>query len=176
MKTNQLLILAFIVTFLFSCKNEKKREVENQKSEIELKWQEFLEVVEKKGTAEFYMLSNTTIRCYSCLENTEHERKVLEYLRDNDTTWYDKLYDEKIYIPIDKFIEEDFNLIFDDGFIEILKTGETIFSKREIDSVEAYEVLVTTTKPTLGHEGGQHAFQFRKEKEEFKLFEISTIP
>lgn len=161
----------------FSCKKEEKPD------EIQLKWEEFLNVVEQKNIPEFKKLVNDMIRCYMCLENTEHERNVLKYLRDNDSTWYNKIYDEKIYLPINKFIEEDFDLIFTEDFVELLKNSETIFSKREFDEDglaadnDDYEILVTTSKPNiLGEEGGQHDFSFKKNNGIYVLFEISTIP
>lgn len=165
--------LFLILIVLYSCKKDKGQ------SEIEKTWSGFLEVLEQKDKNGFRNFSGDTIRCYLCLENTEHERKVLEFLRENDSAWYDKIYDEKIFIPINKFIEEDFDLFSDEKFVEILKNGETVFSKRELDEDDpsAYEVLVTTTEPNIfGHEGGQHTFQFRKINEGYKLAEISTVP
>lgn len=167
------LLFIFLMFIVFSsCKKDIKR------SEIENTWSGFIDVVEQKDKNGFRNFSDDTIRCYLCLENTEHELKVLEFLRENDSAWYDKLYDEKIFIPVNKFIEEDFDLFFNEEFVKILKKGKTIFSKREFDEVDpnAYEVLVTTTEPTLTHEGGQHTFQFRKINGDYKLTEISTVP
>ena len=167
------LLFIFLALIVFSsCKKDK------EPSEIKKTWSGFLEVVEQKDKNGFRDFAGDTIRCYLCLENTEHEQKVLEFLRENDSAWYDKIYDERIYIPQNKFIEEDFDLFFDKEFVEILKNGETIFSKREFDddNTNAYEVLVTTTEPTLTHEGGQHTFQFRKINDSYRLTEISTVP
>lgn len=167
------LLFIFLALIVFSsCKKDK------EPSEIKKTWFGFLEVVEQKDKNGFRDFAGDTIRCYLCLENTEHEQKVLEFLRENDSAWYDKIYDERIYIPQNKFIEEDFDLFFDKEFVEILKNGETIFSKREFDddNTNAYEVLVTTTEPTLTHEGGQHTFQFRKINDSYRLTEISTVP
>src|SRR5690606_1773929 len=164
-------LFIFLTLIVFSsCKKE------NKQSEIESTWSGFLVVVEQKDKNGFRNFSGDTIRCYLCLENTEHEQKVLEFLRKNDSAWYDKLYDEKIFIPINKFIEEDFDLIFTDEFVDILKRNETIFSQHEMDTTDVYEVLVTTTETSLTHEGGQHTFQFKKIDETYKLTEISTVP
>ena len=176
MKAKFIFIISLITICISSCKKEEKSD------EIQLRWQGFLDVLKQKNVTEFKEYASDTIRCYMCIENTEHERKVIEYLRDNDSTWYDKIYDEKIYLPINKFIEEDFDLIFTEDFVELLKNSETIFSKREFDeygvatSNGGYEILVTTTKPTLGHEGGQHDFSFKKINGKYILSEISTIP
>lgn len=165
------LLFIFLTLIVFSsCKKDTK------KSEIENTWSGFLDVVEQKDKNGFRNFSDDTIRCYLCLKNTEHEQKVLEFLRENDSAWYDKLYDEKIFIPVNKFIEEDFDLFFNEEFVDILKKGETIYSQREIDTADVYEVLVTTTEPTLTHEGGQHTFQFRKINNNYKLTEISAVP
>lgn len=169
MKIKFLFIFLTLIAFS-SCKKDKKQ------SEIENTWSGFLDVVEQKDKNGFRNFSGDTIRCYLCLENTEHEQKVLEFLRENDSAWYDKLYDEKIFIPVNKFIEEDFDLFFNKEFVDILKKGETIYFQREIDTSDIYEVLVTTTEPTLTHEGGQHTFQFRKINGGYKLVEISTVP
>ena len=170
MKTRIVFTFTIIMLISFSCKKEE------DSSEIQLRWQEFLSVLEQKNLTEFKEYASDTIRCYMCIENTEHEQKVLEYLRDNDSTWYDKLYNEKIYIPINKFLDEDYDLIFNNEFVEVLKNSKTVYAQREIDGLDVYEVLVTTTKPSLGFEGGQHDFQFTKEEGIFKLSEISTIP
>ena len=95
---------------------------------------------------------------------------------ETDTDWYNKLYDDLILIPIDCFIKDDFDLIFDDGFVEILKDSNYNWHKREIEGIEHYELLVTTTETTATHEGGQHHFQFKKVNGKLLLNEIGTIP
>lgn len=42
--------------------------------------------------------------------------------------------------------------------------------------MEYYEILVTTTEPTLNHEGEQHNFQFKKINGKWKFNELELIP
>lgn len=177
MKIKIVTITLLIVAIFYSCSKSKKEDqsslVENT---IEETWKEFLILVQNKDKTAFKEMSNITIRCYLCLENTLAEQKELESKRESDPNWYDKLYDEDIYIPIDRFVKEDFDLIFNSEFVSILKEKKTVFFKNENEGTELYEVLVTTTEPSIDHEGGQHNFQFIKKNGKWKLNEIGTIP
>ena len=62
------------------------------------------------------------------------------------------------------------------SFITTLKEKKTVYHKNNIDDVNYYEVLVTTTNPTYNHEDGQHNFQFKKVNGKWVLNKISTIP
>ncbi len=177
MKIKTVTTILLIVTILYSCSKSKKEDqsllVEKT---IEKTWVEFLTIVQEKDKTAFKEISSDRIRCYLCLENTLAEQKELESKRESDPNWYDQLYDKDIYIPIDRFVKEDFDLIFSSEFVSILKEKKTIFYKREDRKTEVYEVLVTTTEPSAEHEGGQHNFQFIKKKGGWKLSEIGTIP
>ncbi len=177
MKNRMYIIILTIILTFFSC-NRIKKDTKNEfrKSEISQTWNDFLNILESSREKDFKELSSEKIRCYLCLENTNTEQKEMEILRENDSLWYDKIYDDLIYIPIDSFVKKDFDLIFNLEFVKILKENETIFHKRIIDGIEYYEILVTTTKPTIGHEGGQHNFQFKKINGKWKFNEIGTIP
>jgi len=177
MKNRTYIIILTITLTFFSCNRIKKNtKNEFRKSEISETWNDFLNILESNREKDFIELSSEKIRCYLCLENTDFERKEMEILRESDSLWYDKIYDDLIYIPIDSFVKKDFDLIFNPEFVKILKENETIFHKRIIDGIEYYEVLVTTTKPTSSHEGGQHNFQFKKNNGKWKFNEIGTIP
>ncbi|WP_165748515.1 hypothetical protein [Cellulophaga sp. Z1A5H] len=147
-----------------------------QDVEIKKTWNSFLKAVEKKERRTFKGLSKTKIRCYPCLENTTEEQAYIAQLQETDTLWYDTIYEDLIYVPIDRFIAQDFDLFFNPDFVKLLKERETIFYKQDLDGVFYWEILVTTTEPTLFHEGGQHHFRFEKCDDGWKLNEIGTIP
>ncbi|PKV51655.1 hypothetical protein ATE84_3745 [Aquimarina sp. MAR_2010_214] len=175
-KRTHIIFLAIFLTFLSCAKNKKDEKNEFPKNEISKTWNNFLNALDSNRKKDFKELSGKKIRCYLCLENTLAEQKEIEVLKNNDSLWYDKIYDELIYIPIDSFLKKDFDLIFNPEFVNALKEKKTIFHKRIIDGIEYYEVLVTTTEPTLDHEGGQHNFQFKKINGKWKLNGIETIP
>lgn len=161
-----------ILLLFIGCKDIKKSSVNKEFPA----WNIFLEKVSSKNKQQFKEISNSKIRCYLCLENTASERKKLDNFRDTDSLWHKKLYDDLIYIPIDSFLQNDFDLFFTKQFVEVLKKGKTVFSKVKRDGFEYCEVLVTTTEPTASFEGGQHAFQFKKIEGIWKFNGISTIP
>ena len=177
MKNRTYIIILNIILISFSC-NRIKKDAKNglRNNEISQTWNNFLNIIESNNGKHFKELSSKKIRCYLCLENTNTEQKEMEILRENDSLWYHKIYDDLIYIPIDSFVKKDFHLIFNPEFVKILKENETIFHKKIIEGIEYYEILVTTTEPTLGHEGRQHNFQFKKINGEWKFNEIGTIP
>lgn len=96
--------------------------------------------------------------------------------RDNDKDWYAKIYEQDIYIPVAKFLAEDYDIIFTHKFVGLLIESETIYVYHVSEGIGYMEVLVTTTKPTLLHEGGQHTFQFVKLNNRWVLNDIGTIP
>ncbi|MEP0214258.1 MAG: hypothetical protein ABJD66_13630 [Cellulophaga sp.] len=154
---------------------------QQQPKEVSLKemkqvWTTFLSALKTKDTVKFKRLSASKIRCYACLENTPEKEKELTTFRDTEEDWYTALYTTKIYIPVDLFIAEDYNLIFTHNFVGLLVESETIYVNHAIDGVNYIEVLVTTTKPTKFHEGGQHTFRFVKQNNTWLLDDLSTIP
>lgn len=162
----------FVVSIV--CAQQKTENVSLK--EMKQVWATFLSTLKTKDTLQFKQLSASKIRCYSCLENTPEEEKELTTFRDTEEDWYSALYTTKIYIPVDIFIAEDYNLIFTHNFIVLLVKSETIYVNHAIEAVNYIEVLVTTTKPTKFHEGGQHTFRFVKQNKIWVLDELSTIP
>lgn len=169
----------FIITslfFLIISYTSKAQTSEQSEKEIKAVWYTFLDAVSSKDFAIFKKLSNKKIRCYNCPENTEAEREKIYTLRKTDTLWYDKLYNDLIYIPVDHFIENDFEIIFTPSFIKKLKEKKTLYHQNSIDGVDYYEVFVTTLEPKNDHDGGQHNFQFKKVNGKWVFNEIGTIP
>lgn len=177
MKNTTYIVTIIITLISVSCNgNKKDAKIGLVKNEISQTWDNFLNVIESNNRKDFKELSNEKIKCYLCLENTNTEEKEIRILRENDSLWYNKIYDDLIYIAIDSFVKQDFDLIFNPEFVKILKENETKFHKRFIEGIEYYEILVSTTEPILGYEGGQYNFQFKKINGEWKFNEIGTIP
>ncbi|WP_291963624.1 hypothetical protein [Maribacter sp.] len=167
-----LCVLLLVVTFM-SCQQKKKASGDD----VTVMWTSFLSDLEAKDKVAFKHSSEKTIRCYDCLENTPSEVQQMNLLRENDALWYDKIYEDFIYIPIDSFIANDYDILFSQKFIHILRENETIILNEDKNGVAFAHILVTTTLPTAFFEGGQHIFSFRKHEEGvWKLNEISTVP
>lgn len=167
-----LCVLVLVVTFM-SCQQKKKASGDD----VTVMWTSFLSDLEAKDKVAFKHSSEKTIRCYDCLENTPSEVQQMNLLRENDALWYDKIYEDFIYIPIDSFIANDYDILFNQKFIHILKENETVIANENKNGVAFAHILVTTTLPTAFFEGGQHIFSFRKHEDGvWKLNEISTVP
>ncbi len=139
-------------------------------------WKSFLGIIVSNDIDSFKKISAEKIRCFDCVYNTQKEKEEMEEREKNESNWYEKLYREWIYIPINRFCKEDYPIIFTQYLITRLKTGETQFL---INKADSFSVLVTTTKPcevSPNHEGQQHMVIFIKEKNEYKFYEIFTIP
>ncbi|SIQ89574.1 hypothetical protein [Maribacter ulvicola] len=168
---NVFVILLTITSF--SCKQEKQL----PNNEVSKMWSQFLRDLEINDKVAFKKASGETIRCYDCLENTPSEMKKMSLLRENDALYYNKIYDNLIYIPIDSFIANDYDILFNPQFINILQENETIIVREVTEGKTYAHILVTTTLPTAFFEGGQHNFSFIKIKDgQWRLNEISTIP
>ncbi len=172
MRTN-LVLLILVMCFTFhSCTYKKKQTYNHPDKEIVEVWSNFLKTIEQKNKNEFRKLSSNKIDCYVCPDNTPQEYEELNKLRAENDDWHE-IYNSKTHISIDTFLQQDLNIIFNSDFVTILKTKKTIFSKADTN---VYQILVTTTEPTLEHEGGQHNFKFKKENGIYKFCEIGTIP
>ena len=146
---------------------------------LENAWMTFLEAVSKNDIMKIRRISHGSIRCLLCVDNTKEEEKELEQFMTREQGWYNKLYAEKIFIPIDQFCENDFPLLFTNAFIEKLKNGKPTFILEHINGEKIYEVFIPTSQPeelSPGHEGGLHVFQFIGTKNGYKFWGIDTIP
>lgn len=173
MEIKRLLCIPLLVVTFMSCQQKKKASGDD----VTVMWTSFLSDLEAKDKVAFKHSSDKTIRCYDCLENTPSEVQQMNLLRENDSLWYDKIYEDFIYIPIDSFIANDYDILFNQKFIHILRENETVISNEDKNGAVFAHILVTTTLPTAFFEGGQHIFSFKKNKnDEWKLNEIGTIP
>lgn len=156
-----------------SCQQEKRASGDD----VSVIWASFLSDLTTEDKEAFKNTSGETIRCYDCLEKTPSEAQQMNLLRENDSLWYSKIYEDLIYIPIDSFIANDYDILFNPKFVKILQENETIISSEETKGVTYAHILVTTTLPTAFFEGAQHIFSFVKNEDDvWKLNEIGTIP
>jgi len=173
MKISLSLFLLLLTITSVSCRQEKNASGDD----VTVMWTSFLSNLAAEDKEAFKNISGETIRCYDCLENTPSEAQQMNFLRENDSLWYDKIYDDLIYIPIDSFIANDYDILFNPKFINILQENETVISSEETNGIKYTHILVTTTPPTAFFEGGQHMFSFEKTTDgDWKFYEISTIP
>jgi hypothetical protein len=150
-----------------------------EKIELEKAWKIFLKAVSARDITKIKSLSVEKIRCLYCVDNTEAEDREMEKFRATDPDWYRKLYEEKIFIPVDRFCSEDFSIIFTEKFIRKLRDGKPSYLLENMGSIKIYEIMITTAKPGEigpGHEGGVHLFQFVKTGSGYKFWGIDTIP
>ncbi|WP_430429490.1 hypothetical protein [Maribacter litoralis] len=173
MKLIHILVALLLTITSVSCQQEKRASGDD----VSVIWASFLSDLTTEDKEAFKKASAETIRCYDCLENTPSEVQHMNLLRENDSLWYSKIYDDLIYIPIDTFIANDYDILFNPTFINILQENETIISSEETNGVTYAHILVTTTLPTAFFEGAQHFFSFVKNEDDvWKLNEIGTIP
>lgn len=107
----RILVIA-ISCFLFVFSYAQEQQFKNSKSDSEIleAWQQFLSAITTNDKAMLTKLSTSTIKCYDCIENTDKEKKAMNQMRAKDFTWYERIYDDMIYVPILDFIAEDFDL------------------------------------------------------------------
>lgn len=163
-------LLLLIVSL--SCKQDRKL----TSVAVFTMWSHFLNTLETNDKMAFKKASAESIRCYDCLENTPSEAQQINILRETDSLWYDKIYDDLIYIPIDRFIDNDFDILFNPQFAQILRDNDISFFEDNKNDVIKVHILVTTTPPSENFEGGQHSFSFTKMNDKWKFTEIGTIP
>ena len=173
MKLIHILVALLLTITSVSCQQEKKASGDD----VSVMWASFLSDLTTEDKEAFKEASAETIRCFDCLENTPSEVQHMNLLRENDSLWYSKIYDDLIYIPIDSFIANDYDILFNTTFINVLQENETVISSEKTNGVTYAHILVTTTLPTAFFEGAQHIFSFVKNEDDvWKLNEIGTIP
>ena len=159
-------------------------------------WEEFAKAVLSEDFEQIKSLSTNCIKCSHCVENTTEERKAIDTIeKKNPDAWYDKRYNELSYIPIDRFIKEDFNIVFDKQLkSRFLDESKLIFAtgpkteytwperckNKELENKTSkyYEVLVLYRDPLnkSGDGASQWAYAFVETAGVFKFFGYSTIP
>jgi len=161
---------------IFSYAQEPNLRNSQNYADISQTWQQFLTTISTKDKLAFKKLSDTTINCYECLENTTEELNAINHMRMNDSTWYERIYEDMIYVPIADFITDDFDLIFTPSLVKILKSKKPIFNRNDIDKSIISEVLITGIEPNEEFEGMQYVFAFKMINGVLKFTQLNTIP
>jgi hypothetical protein len=147
--------------------------------DIEKTWAQFIEAVSENNVNKLKSVATPEIRCLLCLDNTGQESSELQKFMDTDPNWYNKLYDHKIYIPLDKFFTEDVPLIFTKDLIGKMKAGKVKCVGRSNGKEAFCEVPVAAIEPgraAPADEGVLYLFLFKKTADGYKFSGIDTIP
>ena len=147
--------------------------------DIEKTWARFIEAISDNNLNKLRLLATHKIRCFLCVDNTEQESRDLQKFMETDPDWYNKLYDQKIFIPLDKFFNEDVPIIFNKDLIGKMKAAKVNYVERSIEKESFYEIPVATIEPgefAPLDEGVQHVFLFIKTADGYKFTGIDTIP
>jgi len=151
----------------------------SMQQDIEKTWVRFIEAISDNNLNKLRLVATQKIRCFSCVDNTEQESKELQKFTETDPDWYNKLYDQKIFIPLDKFFNEDVPIIFNKDLMGKVKTGKVNYVERSIGKESFYEIIVATIEPgefAPLDEGVLHVFLFVKTADGYKFTGIDTIP
>ena len=188
MTTRLIILLTLSLTFVKGQNNA------DNDSTLKTTWTKFSKAILNKDLKAFKAMSTECVNCEWCTTNTAKEDTLFEaYKAANEKTWYDKLYTDLCFIPIDKFIGEDYDLIFtDETKSRLLNTSKLyyadnkhnfklydkscIIGKNKVKDLDCKEVLLTTIDSTPKLEGAQFAFAFVKIKGQYKFCGFSTIP
>jgi hypothetical protein len=162
--------------------------------EFEETWMTFANAILASDLNTLKRISANCIRCSDCVTNTPKEDSMYnEFTKKNPDTWYDKFYSELSFIPIDKFIKEDLNLIFDptlksrmldtskigfhnDEINKKLYDAKCIISPIDLKASKLQVAIVLVIDPSSETEGFQKAFAFIQTKQGYKFCGYSTIP
>jgi hypothetical protein len=156
---------------------------------LKLTWDKFAKAVLKKDMKLIKSLSTDCIECLFCVTNTRKEDSLFTiYMDQNEKLWFNKLNSELSFIPIDKFISEDFKIIFtkkiEEGLLDSTKLhfaydnhNASIFSKpciittKKEEKLDFREVRVRTTEPdpSTKYEGSSCGFEFVKLNGQYKF-------
>jgi hypothetical protein len=139
-------------------------------------------------------LSANCINCPLCVTDAPEEDSLFEVFRQkNPDTWYDKLYNEMAFIPVDRFLREDFPGIFntqtkqrllgkpkfiihDDETVKNIYYKNCMITPSEIKNAKLFEVFIKIVDPSSKTEGMDAAFAFIKTNHGYKFCGFSTIP
>jgi len=172
-----------------------KKQSDFQDKEFEDAWKVFAKTVLVKDFKTIKYLSAKCIYCTDCPTNTSKEDSLFAIFRKNNpNSWYDKLYEEFSYIPIDRFLKEDFSITFEpvveSRMLDNSKTRyhivDTInlhlFDKKcitqgsNLKNIKIIEIFVKVVDFSEETEGMSKTFIFIQTKDGYKFCGYSTIP
>ncbi len=148
------LIYFTLILCFFSCSKK-------QKSDNFPAWNKLVEIISKKDKKKFKKLCDKELNCHLC---DDYNSKPT---------------------PIDDFINDKFDRVFTDDFVNFLKNTK-INTHIHDEENQKYCELVFSPKPTFSQEILNHFFEFseksvyhfrfKKVNDQWKLFDIGTIP
>ena len=165
-----------------------------QDEEFEKAWTKFANAVLSRNPKALAELSSACIYCTHCVTNTPKEDSLFNDFRSkNPDAWYEKLNSEYCYIPINKFLSDDFELIFDsittskmlkaskisyhdDGHNKGLYKNNCIAKSSELKNSKLLEMFVKVIDYSSETEGLSKAFAFIQTKQGYRFCGYSTIP
>ncbi len=161
---------------------------------LKITWTKFSKAILNKDIKTLKAMSADCINCAWCVTNTTKEDTLYKFEKaTNMKAWYNKLYSELCFISIDKFIDEDYELIFtkrtksrmrnkfnlvysDITDYQRLIAKTCIIDNPEETKLDVKEVLLIDVESTPKHEGARMAFVFIKIKGQYKFCAFSSIP
>jgi hypothetical protein len=163
--------------------------------ELEKSWRIFTNAVLSNNLREIKEISTACIHCTDCPTNTRQEDSLFsEYQKKNPNTWYDKLYSQFSYIPIDEFLTNDYPSVFDSvvksrfynqsaiRFYDVNEINMHLYSKNcivnssTIKESTITEIFVKTIDWSEETEGMSKVFSFLKTKDGYKFCGYWTLP
>jgi len=188
---NALLFLKLISGFYLFAQVDEHREVPKEFSSV---WIEFSRALENNDKNKFQELCLFCIHCSECAENTYLEDSLMNAEEDADADlFYDKFYNVYSIIPIKKFLEEDYDILFSEDvrlraqistqlfFVqhEKLKTKDLdncLRASIKSKSANRIEVLITVDDPSEIYEGTQFCLNFIETQIGYRFYAFYTIP
>ena len=161
---------------------------------LHLAWSDFRKAIKAKDISALRRLSTDCILCSDCLTNTAEEDAMIDKLKiDNPETWYGSIYDSLSFIPFNKFLKEEYPLVFDsllranmyvDALVSFYDSDHNlqrhlhscIKFNLDLKNPKLREVLVQLSGPSLKHEGATAALAFIETKNTYLFCGYSTIP
>lgn len=165
-----------IVLILTSVSAEAWTPIDKDLIELKTTWAKFANGLLRRDFKSLNMISNDTIFCPLCAENSKDEQDIMNKIRTTEA-YPDTLYNYLAKIPFDKFYREDIFVICNESVIQNL-IDETKVSFSILDSkrnIYEVHVIVLDAKPGIT-EGLQYDFQFQKTDIGYRLIAFYTTP
>lgn len=162
--------------------------------EFQRAWKLFASTVLKQDIKSIKALSTDCIMCSDCVTNTFLEDSLFnKFQNDNPDSWYEKLNNDFRFIPVDRFIKEDLDLIFnkkvksrllnkskliyiDNNHNAKVYAKPCVIGTTPLNELNFKEVFLMIIDSTFKFEGGTWAFDFVKKNGKYKFCGCSTIP
>ena len=116
-------------------------------------WDAFVKAVTTGDMKAFKEISTDCLYCNYCLYNTDKETKTyVDSMKKDPEGWTYKVNNELQYLPIDKFLKEDFADVFPASVKPKLKDKAGIVYEDGEKNRKTYQKICITPHPISGHE------------------------